>query len=95
MRLREFGCVEGMPGEEVARVPLQIHTPLPSWRPGTRAVQTRARGGWRGSREPRGCFRAETPSLLMVVLLLKVPGVCSTVWDSGSVDLWRTPVTSK
>uniref|UniRef100_A0A8C6D9X4 Zinc finger protein 236 n=1 Tax=Moschus moschiferus TaxID=68415 RepID=A0A8C6D9X4_MOSMO len=29
----------------------------------------------------------------MVVLLLKVPGLRSTVCESGSVDLWRTPAT--
>ena len=54
----------------------------------------------RGEGAPSGCFRAHDPSLLMVVLLLKVPGLCSTLWDSTSVDLWRpciwrTPLTSK
>lgn len=69
---------------------------LPQRALGVRPVQTRGKaGGLMRSSGARGCFRAETPSLLMVVLLLKVPGLCSTVWDSGSVDLWRTPVTSK
>ena len=41
------------------------------------------------------CFREDARSLLMVVLLLKVPGLRGTVCESGSVDLWRTPATSK
>lgn len=57
-------------------------------------MQRPGEGVWQvpGSRE---AAEGGQPSLLMVVLLLKVPGLCRSVWDSGSVDLWRTPLTSK